>query len=339
MTKYRQVGGRLGAYIRTNNPTTQQIQGVIADLLAGDKLLPTMREVATMPAFAELQRLAGSGGGSVQRDALLQELAARYLPEVVERVSDLLGGMLEIKERENSKRGLQIPPSPRLEPPIAGNNAANIHAPKGQDVHLTQNNNPSGPSREIHSDPIHEKLSNPIKDTQIAAAVISIAIVGIGAAILAGISSTQSTNESTAPITPDKAESGSITQRDEVTQNHSLTSITGELSYPGTGIPQIRICAIEITSSKEICKSMPESPVKYQYKLDVPAGTYNVFYETLDGSLRFWNGACSDTGNLCGDYYVHQIKADPSIPSVTADLGGSAGLQRLDGGNDTNFIF
>ena len=42
LTKYRQVGGRLGAYIRANDPSTQQIQGALADLLAEDPPLPTM---------------------------------------------------------------------------------------------------------------------------------------------------------------------------------------------------------------------------------------------------------------------------------------------------------
>ena len=95
MTKYRQVGGRLGAYIRANHPSTQQIQGLLADLLAGDPLLPTMREVVAMPAFAALQGLAGSGGGVVQRDALLQELAKRYLPAVVDEAGQLVNGMLD----------------------------------------------------------------------------------------------------------------------------------------------------------------------------------------------------------------------------------------------------
>ena len=96
LTNYRHVGGRLGAYIRANNPSTQQIQGLLADLLAGDKLLPTMREVVTMPAFAALQSQAGSGGGAIHRDALHQELAARYLPVVVDEVGQLVNGMLDL---------------------------------------------------------------------------------------------------------------------------------------------------------------------------------------------------------------------------------------------------
>ena len=95
MTKYRQVGGRLGAYIRANNPSTHQIQGLLADLLAGDKLLPTMREVVTMHEFAVLRELAGSGGGVIQRDALLGELAKRFLPAVVNETGELINGMLD----------------------------------------------------------------------------------------------------------------------------------------------------------------------------------------------------------------------------------------------------
>ena len=95
MTKYRQVGGRLGVYIRANNPSTQQIQGLLADLLAGDPLLPTMREVALTPEFVPLKGLAGSGGGAVQRDALLQELAERYLPGVVDDIGQLINGLLD----------------------------------------------------------------------------------------------------------------------------------------------------------------------------------------------------------------------------------------------------
>ena len=95
LSKYRQVGGRLGAYIRTSNPSTQQIQGLLADLLAGDELLHTMREVVSRASFHSLQALAGSGGGAVERDALLQELANRYLPSVVDDVGQLINGLLD----------------------------------------------------------------------------------------------------------------------------------------------------------------------------------------------------------------------------------------------------
>ena len=124
MAKYRQVGGRLGAYIRANNPSKQQIQGLLADLLAEDELLATMREVVIRPSFHTLQGLAGSGGGAVQRDVLLQELGRRYLPSVVEEVAQLINGMLDLPgaSEAESSRNIQ-----RITPGVEANQRTNHH--------------------------------------------------------------------------------------------------------------------------------------------------------------------------------------------------------------------
>ena len=95
MSTYRIVGGRLGAYIRSNNPSTQQIQGFLGDLLANDELLLPMRDVVARPSFTALRDFAGSGGGVIQRDALLQDLARSYLSNVVDGVGQLINGMLD----------------------------------------------------------------------------------------------------------------------------------------------------------------------------------------------------------------------------------------------------
>lgn len=88
----------MGSYIRGTNPTTLQMQGFLADLLAGNDLLQPMRDVVSRPSFKALQELAGSGGGALQRDALLQELARRYLPAVVDEVGQVLNGLLDLPE-------------------------------------------------------------------------------------------------------------------------------------------------------------------------------------------------------------------------------------------------
>jgi len=111
MASYRQVGERLDAYIRAGNPSTQQIQGLLADLLAADPLLSTMREVASMPSFDALQNLAGSGGGAIQRDALLEELARRYVPEVLADVRELLDGLLDQPLRSASASTYRTDPN------------------------------------------------------------------------------------------------------------------------------------------------------------------------------------------------------------------------------------
>lgn len=105
MTSYRQVGERLGAYIRANNPSTQQVQGLLSDLLAGDELLHTMRDVASRPSFLALHPLAGSGSGASHRDALLDELSRRYLPDVIDELSQLLDGLLNVPDNTSLNAG------------------------------------------------------------------------------------------------------------------------------------------------------------------------------------------------------------------------------------------
>lgn len=96
MSTRRQVGGRLGSYIRAKNPTPQQIQAFLSDLLADDELLNPMKDVVVRPSFAALRESVGTGGGAYQRDALLQELLRLYLPHVVDEVGQLISGMLDL---------------------------------------------------------------------------------------------------------------------------------------------------------------------------------------------------------------------------------------------------
>ena len=96
MAIYREIGGSLGSYIRRSSPTTQQIQALLGDLLPGDELLLPLRDVVARPSFRSLYELAGSGKGSIQRDALLQELARSYLHQIVDQVGQVLNGMLDL---------------------------------------------------------------------------------------------------------------------------------------------------------------------------------------------------------------------------------------------------
>ena len=102
VASYRQIGGHLGAYLRANNPNTQQIQALLSDVLTGDELLLPMRDLVARKCFINLQPFAGSGGGIVQRDACLQELARSYLPIVVDRISQVINGMLDQPDRNTS---------------------------------------------------------------------------------------------------------------------------------------------------------------------------------------------------------------------------------------------
>ncbi|QPN57007.1 hypothetical protein I1E95_02180 [Synechococcus sp. CBW1107] len=95
MVSYIEIGARLGAYIRIGSPTNQHIQAFLRDQLAEDELLLPMLDVVTRSSFKSLQNIVKRGGGAVQRDALLQELARSYLPVVVKKIGQLLSGMIE----------------------------------------------------------------------------------------------------------------------------------------------------------------------------------------------------------------------------------------------------
>jgi hypothetical protein len=95
MARYRKVGRQLGDYIRLCDPSTKQLQAYLSDFLAGDDLLLPMQDAVARPLFHALRPFAGTGGGEVQRDACLGELARSYLPKVVEEVGELIAGLLE----------------------------------------------------------------------------------------------------------------------------------------------------------------------------------------------------------------------------------------------------
>jgi hypothetical protein len=98
MNKYILIGSRLGAYIRSNNPSTPQVQALLADLLYDDDLLSPMREVVLRPSFSALIEAGGSGRGTVQRQALLQEISHLYLPKIVNEIGQLINGLLDLSE-------------------------------------------------------------------------------------------------------------------------------------------------------------------------------------------------------------------------------------------------
>lgn len=104
MQIYRLVGKKLGAYILANDPSTQQIQGFLGDLLVDDELLNPIRDAVSRPSFRGLQALAGSGAGGVQRDALLQELGRSYLPNVVDSIGQVINGLLDQPRSTESSR-------------------------------------------------------------------------------------------------------------------------------------------------------------------------------------------------------------------------------------------
>lgn len=99
MASYRQVGGKLAAFIRTRNPSSQQIQGLLSDLIFEDSILVAVRDLVTRRSFVSIKHLAGSGSGEVERDSVLAELSETYLPSVINELTELLNGYLDLNSR------------------------------------------------------------------------------------------------------------------------------------------------------------------------------------------------------------------------------------------------
>ncbi len=95
VANYRQIGRRLGDYIHANNPSTQQIQALLADLLAGDELLSPMRDMVSRPLFLAVQRCARTNRRPIERDALLQDMGRFYLPSIIDSAGLFLDGILD----------------------------------------------------------------------------------------------------------------------------------------------------------------------------------------------------------------------------------------------------
>ena len=123
--QYRAIGGQLAQYLRRREgpwPSTPTLHGVAADLVGAhtDLALP-LRELVGRPAFRSLAEKAGSGGGLLERDALLQDLRQTFAPAVVEGLAEVLNGLLELPSGSVSILGEpaseQRPAPPSTEPP------------------------------------------------------------------------------------------------------------------------------------------------------------------------------------------------------------------------------
>jgi hypothetical protein len=98
--QWRELGQRL-AHVLRQNPgtitTPARLQGLVADLAADqqDLLLP-LKDLVNRPAFQALIPKAGSGGGAVQRDVLIQAMEATFSRQVIQALAEVLDGFLDL---------------------------------------------------------------------------------------------------------------------------------------------------------------------------------------------------------------------------------------------------
>ena len=134
---YRQIGQALASHINQSSGVTTgaALQGMIADLAADHpELQLPMRDLVSRPAFQLLIAKANSGGGMLQRDALINEVRPLFSAPVLEALSELLNGFLNLPSPTNQHQAAaereewnsQGPPSP---PPQGTTSAAAVDTP------------------------------------------------------------------------------------------------------------------------------------------------------------------------------------------------------------------
>ncbi len=100
ITLLRSLGRQLGEFVLqrqgASRPTPVALQGVVADLAAGTPdLQAPLRDLVSRQSFGALLPHARSGGGLIQRDALIQEISRVYHPEVLVEMEEVLNGFLD----------------------------------------------------------------------------------------------------------------------------------------------------------------------------------------------------------------------------------------------------
>ena len=104
--QYRAIGGQLALYLRQRQgglPAPSTLQAVAADLAADQaELVLPLRELVIRPGFAAVAAKAGSGGGVMERQALLQAMEATFAPAVIAALSEILAGCLDLPSAASS---------------------------------------------------------------------------------------------------------------------------------------------------------------------------------------------------------------------------------------------
>ena len=98
--KIRVMGRRLAVVVRKGDvktTSTAALQAVVADLIENQpELLTPLKDLVGRPAFQRLIPKAGSGTGSAERSALLQDLQRTFAPAVIQALGELLDSFLDL---------------------------------------------------------------------------------------------------------------------------------------------------------------------------------------------------------------------------------------------------
>lgn len=120
---WRELGQRLAHALRQGNgaiTTPARLQGLVADLAADQQeLLLPLKDLVNRPAFQALIPRAGSGSGAVQRDVLIQAMEATFSRQVMQALTEVLDGFLDLPQgsvRAAAQPAAPTPVRPRARP-------------------------------------------------------------------------------------------------------------------------------------------------------------------------------------------------------------------------------
>ena len=143
----RRLGSQFGEYVSRQNgnvPSPAALQGVIADLAAGEsELIAPLRDLVSKQGFVALLPYARSNGGLIQRDALIQEISRVYHPDVLVRVEEVLNGFLDasggiatsLMQDQSPVQPKKAATSSEVSPPDQMISEKVKHVPSGQQTH------------------------------------------------------------------------------------------------------------------------------------------------------------------------------------------------------------
>ncbi len=107
----RRVGQALADYVksleRPSGYSVASLQAVAADLLATSSadLLILAKDIIARPGFGNLAEQAGSGKGSIYRDAMINELSTLYRNAALTAINECLNGFLALPAHDLPKSG------------------------------------------------------------------------------------------------------------------------------------------------------------------------------------------------------------------------------------------
>jgi len=169
---YRAIGGQLAVYLRQRGhdlPSAQTLQALASDFAAGhDDLVLPLKDLLLKPAFRQLIPKAGSGKGTLERQALLQSMQNTFAPAVIDALGDVLSGFLDLPKDSTSEAA------------IPANNPDSI--PNTQPRLFSQENQRQSTSQTSNSPSSHSESSAPAKRT--SGRTLAIALLGAGTCVL-----------------------------------------------------------------------------------------------------------------------------------------------------------